>query len=823
MTTCTLCDLPADEDPVTGDSVEGTFCCRGCLEVYRAVGDVDPAEALGPERSGEDAAAVPDGAKTAYLSVDGMHCSTCELFLESSARDCSGVYDADASYAAETVKVVYDPEVGDTDAVVDAMDGLGYAVAHRGKEAERGTDVASRLLVGGLFGMMAMTWYAVFLYPTYFGYDPIVTFGTFDGLYLYGQLAIVTAIVLLYTGRPILRGAYVSLRTGRPNVDLLISIAALAAYTYSTGRLLVGGSDLYYDVTIVVVMAVTVGNYYESRIKDRTTGLLSDLTELQVDSATRAGGETVDVSEIEPGDELLVSPGERIPLDGTVVEGTAAVDEALVTGESMPETKSPGDNVRGGTIVTDAPLVVAAGDEATSTLDRVVDLLWEIQATRPGAQRVADRLAVVFVPLVLTVATLVTAVLVATGSSPQTGLLVGLTVLIVSCPCALGLATPLAVATGLKSAAESGVVITTPALFEQAGDVDTVVFDKTGTLTSGELTVTDVRGDDRTLRRAATVEQFSGHPIARAITTAAEARLGPDAINSETNQAPPGSVTDGPVGDGGLAVEPDDAGVSTFQQYSRGVAATVDGTDVLVGHPLLFRGRDWTVPESFEEQLSAIAGAGGNPVVVGWDRRARGIITVEDTPRSEWEEVAETLSRRRRLVVLTGDDGATADRLRGHPAIDDVFAGVPPDGKAETIRRLGARNTVAMVGDGSNDAPALAAADVGIALDGTQLASDAADAVVIDGDLRTVPAVFEVATRTNRRIRENLLWAFLYNGVAIPLAISGLLNPLLAALAMASSSLVVVGNSARGLGIDDSTDPTETPTSGAVADNSRGS
>ena len=793
MTKCTLCDLPADDQSVTAESVDGTFCCRGCLEVYRAVGDVDPEEALGPDDAEPaDSTDQFDDAETTYLTVDGMHCSTCEVFLESVARDCAGVHAADASYAAETVKVVYDPETAETDDVVDAISGLGYAAARRGEEVQQGTDDASRLLVGGLFGMMAMTWYAVFLYPTYFGYDPIVTLGQFDGLYLYGQLAIVTAIILLYTGRPMLRGAYISVRTGTPNVDLLVSIAALAAYFYSTGRLFVGGTDLYYDVTIVVVLAVTVGNYYEGRIKDKTAGLLADLTELQVDRATRASGDTVDVSAVEPGDHLLVSPGERIPVDGTVVEGTAALDEALVTGESMPARKGPGDPVQGGTVVTDAPLVVEAGDDASSTLDRVVDLLWEIQATRPGAQRVADKLATVFVPLVLSVAAVVSVYLLVTGSPLQTALLVGLTVLIVSCPCALGLATPLAVATGLKSAAERGIVVATPALFEQADEVETVVFDKTGTLTSGELAVTDVIGDDRVLQRAAAVEQFSGHPIATAITTAAR--------EPSTNGPADGSE---PASDGGVAVQADAGDVSTFERYPRGVQATVAGEAVLVGHTDLFRSRGWSVPGETESAVSAARNAGANPVVVGWGERARGVIVVDDIPRSEWESVAEQLADGRQLVVLTGDDGQSADRLREHPAIDDVFAGVPPDGKAETVRRLGANSSVAMVGDGSNDAPALAAADVGIAVDGTQLASDAADAVVVDADLRTVPYVFEVASRTNRRIRENLAWAFLYNGIAIPLAITGLLNPLFAALAMASSSLVVVANSARGVDTDD--------------------
>lgn len=822
MTGCTLCDLPVDDTGVSADDIDGTFCCRGCLDVYRALGDVDP-EQLREERRSPPERDPPEGAETTHLSVEGMHCSTCELYLESTASDQSGVHRAEASYATETVRVVYDPDATNTDALADALSGMGYRARHRDEEGSEGPGAASRLLVGGIFGMMAMTWYALFLYPRYFGFDPIVELGTFDGAYLYGQLAIVTAIILLYTGRPVLRGAYVSLRTRRPNVDLLVAVAATAAYLYSTARLLAGGTDLYYDVTIVVVLAVTVGSHYESRIKHRTAGLLADLTELQVSEATRADGESVPVEAVEPGDQLVVDPGERIPVDGTVREGSAAVDEALVTGESLPRTRRPGDEVRGGTVVTDSPLVVEAGEGAESTLDRVVELLWDVQATRPGAQRLADRLAVVFVPLVLALAAAVGTALLLTGAPPQQALLSSLVVLIVSCPCALGLATPLAVASGLQSAADRGVVVTTPALFEDGDDIDTVVFDKTGTLTDGEMAVTEITapgeandtqenssaattpdtggagdartGEDELLALAAAVERHSAHPIAEAVVAGAERRAGED------DAGPSGAVTDG----GGQTVDvsnrqvgPGAAGtVSSFEQHTRGVAARLAGRRVVVGHPALVR-EQHTLGPAVERAVKRARERGDVPVVVGRAGRALGVVAVGDSPRSGWETVVEQVGAGREVVVLTGDEGAAADRLRGHGGIDTVFDGVPPDAKAETVRRLTADGTVAMVGDGSNDAPALAAADVGIALEsGTKLATDAADAVVLGDRIDRVPAVFAVADGTARRIRENLAWAFVYNGVAIPLALAGFINPLLAALAMASSSLLVVTNSAR--------------------------
>ncbi|MEF8915601.1 heavy metal translocating P-type ATPase [Natronomonas sp.] len=768
---CSLCDLPNPDPPVTADDVDGDFCCRGCLEVQRRLGDEAEA-ALEENEAGPDigAESVPEGREQEFLAVDGMHCSTCEVFVESLARDVEGVDAVEASYASELARVVYDPEAVDSDALPDRLSGYGYE-AHDPEETveDDGSDVVRFLIGGGFFGMMAMLWYILFLYPTYFGYQPVVDFGGLDFTYIAANIWAFTSVVLFYTGFPILRGAYVSLRSWRPNTDLLVSLAAVGAYTYSTLAMLLGRSELYFDVTIAVVLVVTAGTQYESRIKRRASDLLSELTQQQVAEAVRhPSGERVDVSAVGPGDQLLVRPGDRIPVDGTVVEGSAAVDEALVTGESLPRSKRPGDEVRGGTVVTDAPLVVRAGEEVTSTLDRIVELLWGIQSARPGAQRLADRLATVFVPLVVLVAGVTTAWLLASGATPTAALLTGLTVLIVSCPCALGLATPLAVAAGTRTAAEANVVVATPALFEAAPEADTVVFDKTGTLTTGAMTVLDVAAptdEESLLARAAALERFSSHPVATAIVDAVE---------------DPPEATD-------------------IEEHDRGVSGTVDGETVLVGHPSLFEARKWAVPDDLADRADEIRTEGAVPVLVGQAGRAEGVVAVGDETRPEWAEVAETFADRE-VVVLTGDEGAAADRLRGDPAVDRVFAGVKPAAKAETVRRLRADGTVAMVGDGSNDAPALAEADVGIALaGGTRLATEAADAIVVDDDLRSVPATFDIASATNRRIRTNLAWAFGYNAVAIPLAVAGLLNPLFAAAAMASSSLLVVLNSSRSL------------------------
>ncbi len=803
--TCRLCDLPTPATPVADPDVDGAFCCRGCLEVHRSLGDLEASEAEAVrEAIGDDETAtsddgttpeeVPETAESAFFSVDGMHCTTCEAFLEGRTEAEDGVHTVEASYATDTVRVQFDPDVVEEERLPEVLSGYGYTAGRRedGRPEGDTNEVVKFLVGGGLFGMMVMLWYALFLYPTYFGYEPLADFGGFDGLYIFANIWLMATFVLFYTGWPILRGAFVSLRAGVPNMDLLVALAACSAYVYSTLAMGLGQTDLYFDVTVAIVLVVTGGGYYESKIKQRAVGRLSELTERTVEDARLAeSGETVPPDEVSPGDRLLVRPGERVPLDGEVREGTAAVDESLITGESAPVSKRPGDRVAGGTVVTDAPLVVTVDDTATSTLDRLVELLWEIQSSTPGIQRLADRLATVFVPLVIAVAAVVAGWTLVSGGGVTAAMLIGLTVLIVSCPCALGLATPLAIAAGIKTATDRGIIVTAEAVFEDAPDIETVVLDKTGTLTEGAMSVVSVHADapEEVCSRAAAVESLSEHPIAAAIVDYAD---GVDCADPGSKRAPDAPATDG----GSMAIDP-----GSFDRTSRGVSAPIEGSETVVGHPDLLRDRGFEIDSDLSEWIADARSDGDVPVVVGWDGRARGVIVVGDTPRSEWREAVETLSRERSVVVLTGDEGAAADRFRTVDGVSEVFAGVPPEAKAETIRRLGTKGPVAMVGDGSNDAPALAAADLGIALgSGTRLASDAADAVIVDDDLRSVAETFRIAERTNGRIKQNLGWAFLYNGLAIPMAALGLLNPLLAAVAMAASSTLVVVNSSRSLG-----------------------
>ncbi|MHB9288053.1 heavy metal translocating P-type ATPase [Halobacteriales archaeon Cl-PHB] len=796
---CTLCGLPTPDPPVTATDADGTYCCQGCLEVSRVVDDVEAvdADAVRERARSDETADDPgdDDLAEAFLAIDGMHCTTCESFVALRGETHDGVAGIDASYATDTARVRYDPEAIAEDDLPEVVSGYGYDASFRAVgESDRGPDeeTFTRLLVGAVLAFFIMPWYIFFLYPSYVGIETgILTadMTTDAGLYIpMGIVATFSAGVVFFTGWPILRGAYVSLRTRRPNMDLLLAIAVLSAFAYSTVALASGSSHLYYDVSVAIVLVVTAGGYYEDSLKREATGRLAELTEARVREATRrrpdGTTETVDVDALESGDAVVVKPGERIPVDGTVLEEMAAVDERVLTGESVPRTKRPGDEVVGGGVVTDDALVVEVGEDAASTLDRITSMLWAVQSDRPGVQRLADRLATVFVPVVLTIGFGVAAWRLLAGQPVSAAVLSGLTVLVASCPCAMGLATPLAVAGGLRDALRQGLVVTDSSLFEAAPGVETVVFDKTGTLTSGEMTVRSVSGDQRTVELAAAVERQSSHPAADAIV---------DHVESKD-----GTATDGgakTVSDQGAGPGP----VTDFERHpGEGVSGTVDGQRVVVGTPDLVAREAGPLGQDLQAAVEAAHGEGALPVVVGVDDAARAVATVGDRERDEWQDVVDAFADRE-VVVLTGDDPAAAERFRDHPGVDEVFAGVPPDGKVATVERLAAAGPTAMVGDGTNDAPALAAADVGIAVGGTARAAEAADVAVVDGSLETVPMAFELATATRRRIRENVGWALCYNAVAIPLAALGVLNPLFAALAMAGSSVLVVTNSRRRL------------------------
>lgn len=776
--TCTLCELPTGEQPVTDSDIDGEFCCRGCLEVYRTLGDID-VEDLEATDLADDAAVDPDLGETSYLSIDGMHCKTCELFIDKIAANIKGVYDAQSSYATEMVRIQYDPEKLSEDGLIDEVSGLGYRASHPTEEDE---DARSRFEFGKYRSVIAllvmmpiMAPYVLFIYPTYLGFYPEeFLYNSTLGAMVYAPLFVWSTLIIAGLGYPMLRGAYVSLKVGQPNMDVLITLAVLAAYGYSAAAFVMGQRDLYFDVAVMILVIITVGNHIESSVKRSALGNHSELTKSRITTARKlledGSTETIDVGSCTTGDRVLVRPGERIPVDGSVVDGTAAVDEALMTGESIPQPKSSGDDVLGGSVVTDSALVVEVGDDAESTLDRLVELLWNVKSSDSGMQRLADRFAVIFVPLVVTISLLTTALWVSIGLSVGSAVLIGVSVLVISCPCSLGIATPLALAAGTNKASERQILLPNSNVLERVTDSEVVVFDKTGTLTTGEMSVErtiPATDEDATevLSRAAAIEGRSSHPVGEAIAAA-------------------GGATD--------------VTVEGFEREARGVSATVDETRVTVGHPTVFE-TGWEIPESVTAAIEGAFEADTHPTVVGWDGVARGVITIRDTPREGWESVVSELAAEgREIVILTGDDERMARRFSDYSDVDDVFAGVRPESKEAIVGRLRSEGTTTMIGDGTNDAPALASADLGIALSsGTEVAMDAADAVVMNDDLSAIPEIFGIARSTQKRIRQNITWAIGYNLIAIPLAVLGYINPLIAAVIMAISSLIVVANSGR--------------------------
>jgi Cu2+-exporting ATPase len=763
---CRLCGLPTPTPPIRGGG--HAFCCFGCAEVYRCFGD-DVLAGKATE-SVQPAMSVPEGAE-AFLRIDGMHCSSCELLIERTALKFDGILAVASSYATSTAKIVYDPDLIDESALPELLSVAGYRARLRTDAVPEYDERQSllRLIIGVGLAAVVMMLYLAFFYPTNLGLVELSDLRPIHWLAFQAvprALLVLTTVLIFYVGAPIFRGAWIGLRTGMLNMDNLLALAILAAYGYSISQLVAGSLDLYFDVAAVIVVVVIVGRYLERGAKARATSELVNIMEVWTPSAhVRKDGELCDqsVEQLKPGDRIVILEGERIPLDGTVVDGQGAVDESLLTGEPVPVTRGRGEEVLGGAIVVEGTLEIEVGPSVDSRTDNLARILWNVQSSTAGVQGISDRIARIFVPVVITLAVLVSGWLLFSGSQPGPALLAGLATLIVSCPCTFGLAIPLATAVGVSTALRRGIIVTSADTFEKAPQIDIIAIDKTGILSTGEMTVVEVIGPEAVAEYAAAVERLSSHPIAEAI-----ARL--DARRTASD----------------LAMQP-----------GRGAVASVDGRRVAVGGKSLFATLGWDIPDRLASLTTSITTAESVVSFVGWDGRTHGAIISRDRSRPEWKAVVKALREHSRVVLLTGAE---------HPSeyedqADEIYAGVPPEAKAAVIRRLRSEGTVVMIGDGSNDAPALAAADLGIAFGApTALAADAADVVILGNRLDRLFDAFELIGVTRRRFRQNLAWALLYNATAIPLAVLGLLNPLFAALAMSASSLLVVWNSSRPIG-----------------------
>jgi len=725
------------------------------------------------------------------LPIEGMTCATCAQKIEKALRKLEGVINASVNLAAEEALVEYSPvEVSLTDIKRAVASAGAYRVVEVKEEPLREAYyislkrrfISSAILAGLIFiGSMHR-------------FIPLI--GTIPTSYIFYALFVLTTPVLFWAGFPFLRGAWVALKHRSADMNTLVAVGTSSAYFYSViatfypalftrGGLRVA---VYYDTAAIIITLILLGKLLESRAKSRASQAIRKLMDLQAKTArVRRGDKEVDipVEEVQIGDLVVVRPGEKVPVDGIVREGSSTVDESMLTGESLPVEKNPGEEVIGATLNKTGSFVFEAAKVGKETfLAQVIKLVREAQGSKAPIQRLADRIAGIFVPAVILIAIFTFSVWYLLGPSPALtyALLNFVAVLIIACPCALGLATPTAIMVGTGKGAEYGILIKGGESLEIAHKLNTIIFDKTGTLTLGKPTVTDIIPTDtlssaELLTLAATAEKGSEHPLGRAIIERAE-QEGIGLGVYEEFQAIPG----------------------------KGIRVRLKGKEVLVGNLKLMEEEGIEI-KAADQQVKELSQQGKTPMFVALNHQMAGLIAIADTLKDNAPAVARQLKEMGlEVVMLSGDNRRTANAIARQAGIQQVLAEVLPADKAREVQHLQQKGKmVAMVGDGINDAPALAQADVGIALgSGTDVALEASDITLIGDNLQGVPSAIQLSKKTLRTIKQNLFWAFAYNVVGIPIAAGILypwwgilLNPMVAAAAMAFSSVSVVSNSLR--------------------------
>ncbi|MEU4367713.1 heavy metal translocating P-type ATPase [Micromonospora chersina] len=727
------------------------------------------------------------------LAIGGMTCASCAARIEKKLNRMDGV-EATVNYATEKASVRYADEVTPDD-LIATVEKTGYTAVVPPPPRQAGAEATAEP-VDELHGLRTRLWVSVALTV------PVIVLAMVPAWQFdYWQWLSLTlaAPVVVYGGLPFHRAAWINLRHGAATMDTLVSLGTLAAFGWSLWALFLGDAgmpgmthpfrlditrtdgagNIYLEAAAGVTVFILAGRYFEARSKRTAGAALRALLELGAKDVAvlRGGQETrIPVDQLVVGDRFVVRPGEKVATDGVVEEGTSAVDASMLTGESVPVEVGPGDTVVGATVNAGGRLVVRATRVGGDTqLAQMAKLVEQAQTGKAAVQRLADRISGVFVPIVIALAAGTLGWWLGTGSGTTAAFTAAVAVLIIACPCALGLATPTALLVGTGRGAQLGILIKGPEVLESTRQVDTVVLDKTGTVTTGKMTLVDVlpaEGEDAAelLRLAGALEAASEHPIARA------------------------------VADGAAEAGPLPAVTGFANAEGLGVTGAVDGREVVVGRLRLLRERGLDVPEEVARAATGAEAAGRTAVLAGWDGRARGVLAVADVVKpTSRAAVARLRELGLNPVLLTGDNATVAKAVAAEVGIDEVIAEVLPADKVDVVERLqGEGRTVAMVGDGINDAAALARADLGLAMGtGTDVAIEASDLTLVRGDLMAAVDAIRLSRRTLAIIKGNLFWAFAYNLAALPLAAAGLLNPMIAGAAMAFSSVFVVANSLR--------------------------
>lgn len=740
-------------------------------------------------------------ASSVELEIGGMTCASCAMRIEKKLNKLEGVA-ATVNYATEKAKVTV-PAGYEAAQLIAEVEKAGYTAALPSPREVKATpdedpelsSLRQRLIISIILTV------------------PVIAMAMIPALqFTYWQWAslALAAPVIVWGAWPFHKAAWTNLRHGAATMDTLISMGTLAAFLWSLYALFLGtagmpgmthpfeftlsrsdgAANIYLEVGAGVTMFILAGRYFEKRAKRQAGAAMRALLELGAKdvSVLRDGVETlIPVDELRVGDEFIVRPGEKIATDGVVVSGTSAVDASMLTGESVPVEVGPTDAVTGATVNAGGRLVVRASRVGADTqLAQMARLVEDAQTGKAEVQRLADRISGVFVPIVIGIAVITLAGWLIAGFPAAAAFTAAVAVLVIACPCALGLATPTALLVGTGRGAQMGILIKGPEVLESTRKVDTVVLDKTGTVTTGRMALVGVTAESGTdagelLHLAGALEDASEHPIAQAIAKAATAQLGTaQARTSQAGMLPP---------------------VEDFTNIEgKGVQGVVDGHSVIVGRESLLADWGLALSPAVAEAKAAAEHDGQTVVTVAWDGAARGILIVADTVKpTSAEAVAQLKKLGLHPILLTGDNEAVARRIAAEVGIDEVIAEVLPKDKVDVITRLQRDGkVVAMVGDGVNDAPALVQADLGLAMGtGTDVAIEASDIALVRGDLRSAADAIRLSRKTLGTIKSNLFWAFAYNVAAIPIAALGMLNPMLAGAAMALSSVFVVGNSLR--------------------------